>query len=123
MKIAFKYVYAFSFFIVMIFIILSCEKPQKKIIATEIKGTWYLNKWTSYHTLTFDDSTVWVSNNTDTVFRLKYNTSNDLLKTWTEEDKINANEIIELTKDKLLIKGINDVKEERLYTRTQKPFE
>ena len=35
-----------------------------------IKGHWYLNKWTTYHTLIFSDSSVFVDNNVDTVFTL-----------------------------------------------------
>jgi hypothetical protein len=98
----------------------SCGQTQKQITSTDLKGSWYLNKWTTYHTLIFSDQTVFVDNNVDTVFTLNYSLSHDTLVTWIgQSTKKLKNKIISLTKDNLILDGIQEINEKRTYKRTK----
>lgn len=71
-----------------------------------IKGKWYLNQWTYYHTLEIENNQIFVDNHIDSVFYLNYKLSNDTLITWTENsNKYNKVKIIELAKDTLIIEN------------------
>lgn len=101
----------------------SCSRIENKISPDDIKGTWYLNKWTTYHTLTFDDSTVLADNNIDTIFTFDYSVlNNSLILTTLYGDKIFVNKIITLTKDTLVLDGVRGTKEMRSYSRIKKVF-
>lgn len=105
----------------MQFILTSCGKTESKLLAVDINETWYLNKWTTYHTLTFDDSSVRADNNVDTVFTLNYFIDDNLLLTTPQnENRTTGDTILMLTSDSLVLSGIRDVKEKRIYTRTKK---
>jgi hypothetical protein len=82
--------------------------PYRQISNDDIKGIWYLNKWTSYRILVFDANTVFVDNHVDTVFTLRYDISHDTLFTWTgyatEKYK---NRIISISKDSLVLDGMH----------------
>jgi hypothetical protein len=97
-----------------------CNKSERPLLATDIRGPWYLNKWTSYHTLTFNDSTVFVDNSTDTVFTLKYFIDDNLLLTTNQFGQQTTDTITRLTSDSLVLSGIRDIQERRSYTRTKK---
>jgi hypothetical protein len=99
----------------------SCEpKRQKYYSGTDILGTWYLNEWTSYHTLRFTDSTVFIDNHIDTIFLLNYSVDMDTLRMSPLYDNRQfANYIIKLTKDTVLLKGLIDTKEKRTYVRNK----
>jgi len=76
----------------------ACSTTENKISPADIKVTWYFNKWTTYHTLTFDDSTVSVDNNVDTVFTLSYGIKDNSLVTVTQYgNKMMVNKINKLT--------------------------
>jgi 3D (Asp-Asp-Asp) domain-containing protein len=106
------------------FVVVSCSRTENKISPTNIKGTWYLNKWTTYHTLTFDDSTVSVDNNVDTIFTLSYVIKDNSLVTVTQYgNKLMVNKIDKLTVDSLVLDGIHDVKEKRKYSRTKRDWD
>ncbi len=93
---------------------------QKQIKLADLKGNWYLNKWTSYNGLIFNNETVFIDNSTDTVFTLNYSLSYDTLITWSgKSNKKYSNRIINLTKDNLVLEGIREVTEIRTYTRTK----
>jgi hypothetical protein len=99
----------------------SCAKTESKLLAIDINGSWYLNRWATYHTLTFHDSTVYVDNDIDTVFTLNYLIDDNLLLTTTQnENKVMIDTILMLTSDSLVLSGIRDVKEKRIYSRTKK---
>jgi hypothetical protein len=102
----------------------SCEpKGQKIFVKENILGTWYLNEWTLYHTLTFIDSTVYIDNHVDTLYTMKYAVEKDTLRTAPLDDHRHfANRIIKLTKDTLVLDGLIDVKERRMYIRTKGPW-
>ena len=96
----------------------SCNQPT-----TDIKGTWYLNKWTDYHTLVFNDATVYVDNQVDTVFTLKYLIKADTLIVFAGQPTTQfKNKIVCLTKENLTVDGIGEVKETRTYSREKKEF-
>ena len=101
----------------------SCGQAKKRITTADLEGNWYLNKWTTYHTLIFSDKTVFVDNNVDTVFTLNYSLSNDTLITWTSPERKIKNKIISITKDNLTLDGIQDIKETRNYSRTKTEYE
>ena len=102
---------------------ISCNSIRSTINPSQIKGDWYLNKWASYHTLKFYNSTVFVDNNIDTVFTLNYSITNDTLLLWSKNpNKKKVIKLIKLTKDILVIEGIEGVPDKRSYTRIMKPF-
>jgi hypothetical protein len=103
-------------------VLLSCSPPQGRNIprAELILGKWYLNQWTSYHTLDFDGKRVFVDNSTDTVFRMNYMISNDTLVTWSESGgEVYRTRITDLTKETLSLNGFLRDPKERVYTRKQ----
>jgi hypothetical protein len=104
------------------FVLSCCNKSERPLLATDIRGPWYLNKWTSYHTLTFNDSTVFVDNGTDTVFTLKYFIDDNLLLTTNQFGQQTTDTITWLTSDSLVLSGIRDIQERRSYTRTKKKW-
>jgi len=86
-----------------------------------IIGKWHLNQWTSYHTLIFNDSTVFVDNHVDTVFFMEYTISNDNLILWTSDDKQRfTSKIIKLTNDSLVLDRFLLDNHTRTYTRNKK---
>src|ERR1700741_5205898 len=86
-----------------------------------IKGAWYYNEWTLYHTLIFDNNTVYIDNHIDTVFTLNYSVSNDSLTLWNGQlPKPSICKILTLTNDTLILQGILDTKEIRGYSRKRK---
>ena len=113
--------------------IVSCNKSDRNdtqdetsqtINVDNLKGDWYLNKWTTYHTLMIDDSTIFVDNNTDTVFTLNYSVFGDTLKTWTaEKANIYKSKVLKLTSENLTLEGIAGIQEIRTYSQTKKEFE
>lgn len=108
-------------FVLIIFVAIGSSGIENKISRTDIKGTWFLNKWTTYHTLTFDDSTITVDNNIDTIFTLSYLIKDNSLITVTQYgNKMMINKINKLTVDSLVLEGIHNIKEKRIYTRTRK---
>jgi hypothetical protein len=112
-----------AFILLTLFVLTCCNKTEKNLLATDIRGPWYLNKWTTYHTLIFDDSAVHVDNNIDTVFTLNYFIDDNLLLTTTQnENKTMVDTILMLTSDSLVLSGIRDVKEKRIYSRTKKEW-
>jgi hypothetical protein len=103
--------------------VVACSRTENKISPADIKGTWYLNEWTTYHTLTFDDTTVSVDNNVDTVFTLDYVIKDNSLVTVTQYgNKMMVNKIDKLTVDSLVLDGVHDVKEKRKYSRTKRDW-
>ena len=95
-------------------------QTSNQITSDEIKGSWYRNKWTSYHTLIFSDKTVFVDNNVDTVFTLNYSFAHDTLITWTgQTNQKFKNKIISITKDNLVLDGIQEIVGTRIYSRTK----
>jgi hypothetical protein len=108
-------------FFLLALVLTCCNKTEKNLLATDIRGTWYLNKWTSYHTLTFDDSTIFVDNNTDTVFTFSYTIDDNLLLTRAQfEQQSTVDTITWLTSDSLVLSGIHSIREIRSYNRTKK---
>ena len=111
-------------FLLTLFVVVACSRTESKISPADIKGTWYVNKWTTYHTLTFDDSTVSVANNVDTVFTLSYVIKDNSLVTVTHYgNKMMVNKIDKLTIDSLVLDGVHDVKEKRKYSRTKRDWD
>ena len=54
-------------------LLIETEKRERLNINEEtLNGKWYLNKWTCYHTLDFNGDSIYVDNNIDSVFYLKY---------------------------------------------------
>jgi hypothetical protein len=98
----------------------SCRQTSKQITSADLKGNWHLNKWTSYQILIISDQTVFVGNHVDTVFTLNYSLSHDTLITWTGQSTQKfKNKIISLTKDNLVLDGIQEITETRTYKRTK----
>jgi hypothetical protein len=110
------------FFIILIIltVLSSYGQTEKKNVAKDIKGSWYLNKWTSYHTLIIRDSSIFIDNSVDTVFTIYYSLSDDSLITWRIPDKKFANKIISITPDSLVIDGILGDKLKRKYSKKNK---
>jgi hypothetical protein len=99
------------------------NRTIRKITKDDIKGNWYLNKWTMYHTLSFADKTVFVDNNIDSVFTLNYSLSNDTLILYDNNSIIKYKEkIITLTKDTLIIKNIENKQNILGYSRTKREW-
>ncbi len=88
-----------------------------------IRGTWYLNKWTMYHTLVFNDKTVFIDNHIDSVFTINYSLANDTLILRDNDSTITyKNELIALTKDTLIIKSFGGNSDTLRYSRTKRPW-
>ena len=94
-------------------------KRKKEITVADLKGSWYLNKWTAYHTLIFSDNTVFVDNNIDTVSTLNYSLMQDTLITWTTSNRKFKNKIISYTKHNLILDGILENTGTCIYSRTK----
>ena len=86
-----------------------------------LKGKWYLNKWTMYHTLDFSDSTVFCDNHVDTVFTLNYRVFEDTIE--TEHPHFpgkHKRRIKRLNGTELVLEGFHDSRAELIYSRTKK---
>ena len=85
-----------------------------------VEGTWYLNQWTEFHTLTFDGYDLIADNNIDTIYRFQYQIAPDTLVLKDGWENIrHKNRIIKLTKDTLILDGIGQLIGRRTYTRTK----
>lgn len=95
----------------------------QQITIDDIKGEWYLNKWTMYHTLFFSDTTVFVDNHIDSVFYSNYSLHNDTLILKNNDLKLNyKNRIIAITKDTLIIKSFGNGADTLGYSRTKREW-
>lgn len=95
----------------------------RQITKDDIKGEWYLNKWTMYHTLSFADTTVFVDNHIDSVFTLNYSFANDTLILHDNNSKVTYKEkIITLTQDTLIIKSFGKHRDILGYSRTKREW-
>jgi len=95
----------------------------RQITIDDIKGEWYLNKWTMYHTLSFADTTVFVDNHIDSVFYSNYSLHNDTLVLQDNDLKIKyKNKIIAITKDTLIIKSFGNGADTSGYSRTKREW-
>lgn len=95
----------------------------QNILADNIKGDWYLNEWTMYHTLSFAQKTVFVDNHIDSVFTLPYSLSNDTLILHNNKSKpIYKEKIITLTNDTMVIKSFENNHDILGYSRTKRAF-
>jgi hypothetical protein len=98
-----------------------CTRP---ITSAYIKGKWYLNKWTMYHTLVFSDKTVFVDNHVDSVFTVNYTVSNDTLILRDNDSTIQyKNKIVAITKDTLVIKSFGSGADTLGYSRTKREWQ
>lgn len=95
-----------------------CE--TKQITSGDIKGNWYLNKWTMYHTLAFSDTTVFLDNHIDSVFSLHYAFFNDSLILWDTNAIRYAEKVIAITNDTLVVKNFNDDGDTLRYSRLKR---
>ena len=95
----------------------------QQITIDDIKGEWYLNKWTMYHTLSFADTTVFVDNHIDSVFYSNYSLHNDTLVLQDNDLKIKyKNKIIAITKDTLIIRSFGNSADTLGYSRTKREW-
>lgn len=95
----------------------------RQISIDDIKGKWYLNKWTMYHTLAFNEKTVFVDNNIDSVFTINYSLANDTLVLRDNDSSIKyKSKIIAVTKDTLLIKSFGNKADTLGYSRTKREW-
>ncbi len=95
----------------------------RQINPGQIKGTWYLNKWTMYHTLIFSDSTLFADNHIDSVFTLNYSTAGDTLILRGSDSKIAyAQKIIAFSNDTLIIKSFDGSGDTLWYSKTKRPW-
>lgn len=98
-----------------------CER--RSINSDAIKGKWYLNEWTMYHTLVFSDNTVFVDNHIDSVFTLNYSVSNDTLILGDYNSTIKyKNKIITITNDTLVIKSFGGDADTLGYSRIKREW-
>ncbi len=96
---------------------------KQKITIDDIKGKWYLNKCTMYHTLSFANTTVFVDNHVDSVFYCKYSLHNDTLVLQDNDLKIKyKNKIIAITKDTLVIRSFGNSADTLSYSRTKREW-
>ena len=99
------------------------NRTIRQITSDNIKGKWYLNKWTMYHTLSFGDTTVFVDNHIDSVFTLNYSLSNDTLILKDYNSRVTYREkIINLTQDTLVIKSFGNSQKLLGYSRTKRKW-
>jgi hypothetical protein len=92
-------------------------------IIADIKGKWFINKWTMYHTLSFGDTTVFVDNHIDSVFTLLYSLSYDTLSFFDNKSNMTYHEkIITLTTDTLIIKSLRNKKDILGYSRIKREW-
>ena len=98
-------------------------QSQTEFFSENIKGLWYLNQWTLYHTLDFSKETVYVDNHIDSVFTLNYSFFNDTLYTWSPMTRKKfAYKIIKLTKDTFVLKGFYQCADTLCYSRIKKAW-
>jgi hypothetical protein len=98
-----------------------CE--TRPISSDDIKGEWYLNKWTMYHSLEFRDKTLFVDNHIDSVFYSNYSLQNDTLILRDNDSTIKyKNKIIAITKDTLVIKSFGSGTDTLGYSRTRREW-
>ena len=99
------------------------NSKTRQITTDDIKGKWYLNRWTMYHTLSFSDSTVFVDNHIDSVFYSNYSLKNDTLILQDNDLKTNyKNRIIAITKDTLIIRSFGNSADILGYSRTKREW-
>ena len=101
-------------FLLTLFAAVACNGTKNKISPADIKGIWYLNQWTTFRTIYFDDSTVY---NVYTDSMLSYVIKGNSLVTVTQYGNKMVNKIYKLTPDSLVLDGMHDVKEKRKYSR------
>ena len=95
----------------------------QQITIDDIKGEWYLNKWTMYHTLSFSDTTIFVDNHIDSVFYSKFSLHNDTLILQDNDLKVKyKNRIIAITKDTLIIRSFGNGADTLGYSRTKREW-
>ncbi|CCG52990.1 Hypothetical lipoprotein precursor [Flavobacterium indicum GPTSA100-9 = DSM 17447] len=100
------------------------KKEQKNISAEQLAGKWYLNKWTYYHTLVFNEHSIYVDNHIDSVFFLKFRLSHDTLITWSDNPKkVSKNRILKVSKDTLIFEEFLNIKHKIGYSKTEREFE
>ena len=96
---------------------------KHKSVIDYIKGKWYLNKWTMYHTLSFADTTVFVDNHIDSVFYSNYYLHKDTLFLKDNDRTIRyKNRIIAISKDTLIIKSFGNGADTLRYSRTKREW-
>ena len=99
------------------------NRTTPQITINDIQGKWYLNKWTMYHTLSFEDTTVFVDNHIDSVFYSNYSLHNDTLILQDNDRTITyRNKIIALTKDTLIIRSFGSGADTLGYSRTKREW-
>lgn len=99
------------------------NRKKQKITIDDIKGKWYLNKWTMYHTLSFANTTVFVDNHIDSVFYSNYSLNNDTLILKENDRTIRyKNRIIAISKDTLIIKSLGIGADTLHYSRTKREW-
>jgi hypothetical protein len=95
------------------------EEPTGNIQKPD-SGNWYLNKWTLYHTLSFDGvNTLVIDNHIDTIFRYKYTLHADTLWVTTDNKHSIPNKIKLHNDQELVFESFLDEKKELRYTRTK----
>lgn len=95
----------------------------KQITTADIKGNWYLNKWTMYHTLKFDEKTLFIDNHIDSVFYSNYFLDNDTLVLQDSDSTIRyKNKIIAITRDTLIIRSFGNGADILGYSRTKREW-
>ena len=116
--------YSAIIFSCFILVASSCKVGHPvQINSKDIKGQWFLNKWTVFNVLIFDDKTVFIDNHVDTVFTLNYSISSDSLITWSGEGGQKfKHKIISFNKDSMVLDGIDEVNEQRTYYRKNKRY-
>ena len=99
------------------------NRTAQQIAIDDIKGKWYLNKWTMYHTLSFADTTVFVDNHIDSVFYSNYSLHYDTLILQDNERTIRyKNKIISISKDTLIIRSFGSGADTLGYSRTKREW-
>lgn len=95
----------------------------RQITNDDIKGEWYLNKWTMFHTLKFSDTTLFVDNHIDSVFYSNYSFHNDTLILRDNNSNVTYKQrIIALTTDTLIIKSFGKKQDILSYSRTKREW-
>ncbi|MBA5245746.1 hypothetical protein H1R16_02220 [Marnyiella aurantia] len=95
----------------------------KQITTADIKGNWYLNKWTMYHTLKFDEKTLFIDNHIDSVLYSNYFLDNDTLILQDSDSTIRyKNKIIAITRDTLIIRSFGNGADILGYSRTKREW-
>ncbi len=99
------------------------NRTTQQITIDDIKGKWYLNKWTMYHTLSFADTTVFVDNHIDSVFYSNYSIHNGTLILKDNDRTLRYNnKIIAISKDTLIIRSFGNDADTLSYSRTKREW-